>query len=134
MALIDFPTLNAAKKYIDNCLAGAGALKGNGISKVEIDTNGHLIITYEKPLPDGTATQDAGVLPISGSFIQDVQTLSKTWTIQHNLNTNWNELIIITTDSDDNYIIGDIDVVNSTDNLLILKFSEAVAGKAVVKK
>lgn len=45
------------KKYIDETLEGAGALKGIGIDKTEV-VNGHLVVTYD----DGS-TEDAGTLP-----------------------------------------------------------------------
>ncbi len=124
----------ASRQYTEDSLVGAGALKGIGISSVSIDTNNHLIITYDKALPDGTTTQDAGPLPTGASFVKDIATASTTWSIQHNLATSFNELTIITTDADGNFIFGDIDTVNSTDNLLIITFKDAIAGKAVVKK
>ena len=124
----------ASKKYTEDSLAGAGALKGIGISSVSIDANNHLIVNYDKALPDGTTSQDVGPLPTGASYVEDISTPSTTWSIQHNLATPFNELTIITTDVDGNIILGDIDVANTTNNLLIITFKEAIAGKAVVKK
>ena len=124
----------ASIKYTEDSLVGAGALKGIGISSVSIDANNHLIVNYDKALPDGTTSQDAGALPTGASFVKDIATASTTWSIQHNLDTSFNELTIITTDVDGNFIFGDIDTANSTDNMLIITFKDAIAGKAVVKK
>ena len=126
--------VGASRKYTEDSLAGAGALKGIGISSVSIDAKNHLIVNYDKALPDGTTSQDAGPIPTGASFVKDVATASTTWSIQHNLSTSFNELTIITTDVDGNFIFGDIDTANSTSNLLIIKFRDAIAGKAVVKK
>lgn len=134
MGLIDFPTLNASKKYTEDSLKGAGALLGIGISKVDIDANAHLIVTYDKALPDGSTQRDAGALPTGGSYVQTISTPLQTWSIQHNLNTSWNELLVITTDDNSDYIIGEVDHTNSTNNLLVIKFDKPFAGKAVVKK
>ena len=131
---MDIVDIALSKKYTDDSLAGAGSLKGVSISKVQIDDNGHLIITYDGALPDGTTIQDAGALPNGVYSVEEITTASNVWNIQHNLNTPYNELTIIATDTDNNYIIGDIDEVNSTNNLLVITFSEDVAGKVVVKK
>ena len=122
------------KKYVEDTLAGAGALKGVGISKVEINANNHLIVTFDKPLPDGTTQQDVGALPTGGSYTEEITTPSQLWTIQHNLDTSCEELAIITIDGDGNYIIGDIDTINSSKNQLIISFKEAVTGKIIIKK
>lgn len=134
--------------------------KGTSITKVEIDSNNHLICTF-----DDNTTTDAGELPSGGSgttdyadltnkpsingvtltgnktlkdlgllYTEKITTVSTTWSIQHNLNTAWNELTIITTDSDNNITYGDIDVNNCTNNLLMVKFNKAISGKIVLKK
>ena len=105
--------------------------KGTSITKVEIDINNHLICTF-----DDNTTTDACEIPSVGmtTYSEDITTASNTWSIQHNLNTPWNELTIITTDSDNNITYGDIDVNNCTNNLLIVKFNKAISGKIIIKK
>lgn len=134
MGLIDFPTLNAAKRYVEETVAGAGALKGTGIANITVNDDNHLIVTYDKPLPDGTTQQDLGALPTNKSYVAEVTMPSWLWTIQHNLDTPYDELTIITTDADGNHIIGEIDPVNSTRNYLVIDFNELVTGKIVIKK
>lgn len=133
MAAIDYKTLNAAKRYIEDSLAGAGALLGIGVSKVEIDSNNHLIVTFSKALPDGSITQDAGALPSAKKYTETISNPSRVWTIQHNLATNWNELTIIPVSSEGNYLIGEVDTDNSTNNLLVLKFDKPFSGKITLK-
>ena len=126
--------LAMSMRYTEESLNGAGALKGVGISKVEIDANNHLIVTFDKPLPDGTTQQDVGALPTSESFVAEITTPAWLWTIQHNLDAPYDELTIIATDADGNYIVGDIDPVNSTRNQLVIDFNELVTGKIIIKK
>ena len=64
----------------------------------------------------------------------EITTPSSTWSIQHNLNRPWNELTINIIDSDDNITEGSIDVNNSTNNLLIIKFNKSISGKIYIKK
>lgn len=114
--------------------------RGYGIANVEIrtvqgpvDMENHLIIT----LDDDLATElDAGIMPTIQALIheEDVTTASDTWIIQHNLKAEWYNLSITCLDGDSNLIIGEIDVVNTTDNLLVIKFNEPITGKIIVKK
>lgn len=57
-------TEGSLKQYIEETLAGAGALKGIGIESTEV-INNHLIITYD----DGS-TEDAGVIEGGGSDVE----------------------------------------------------------------
>ena len=59
---------------------------------------------------------------------------SDIWTIHHKLATEWYKLNITLLDSDNNIIYGDIDVANSTNNLLVIKFNTPIAGKIIIKK
>lgn len=75
--------------------------------------------------------------PITGdvrTYVEEITTTSSTWSIQHNLNTPWYELSINIIDSDNNIVFGDIDVGNSTNNLLVVKFNTPLAGKIIIKK
>lgn len=135
MSSINFITLGLAKRYSKKAIESIESIiQGRSIVKTEINAENHLIITYDKPLPDGSKTQDAGLMPEDASFVKIITEPSKTWTIQHNLDTQFDELVIITTDVDRNFIIGEVDEIKSTNNLLVINFSESVAGKAIIKK
>ena len=67
-------------------------------------------------------------------YEEEITTASNSWSIQHNLNTEWYKLFINIIDSDNNIIYGDIDVANSTNNLLVIKFNTPIAGKIIIKK
>ena len=67
-------------------------------------------------------------------YEEEITTASNSWNIQHNLNTEWYKLFINIIDSDNNIIYGDIDVANSTNNLLVIKFNTPIAGKIIIKK
>ena len=60
-------------------------------------------------------------------------TASDTWLIQHNLNKSAKELSIFVSDTTGEQIIGFIDLTASTNNLLVYRFGEALAGEAYVK-
>ena len=61
---------------------------------------------------------------------QDVS--SKTWSIQHNLGISYKELDIKCYDEKNNTIYGDVSKT-STDNLLVINFSIAYKGYALIK-
>ena len=67
-------------------------------------------------------------------YEEDIITSKKIWSIQHNLNAEWFKLNIISIDSNGNYVIGEVDKVNSTNNLLVINFKESISGKVVIKK
>ena len=67
-------------------------------------------------------------------YEEEITTPSNSWNIQHNLNTEWYKLFINIIDSDNNIVFGDIDVANSTNNLLVIKFNTPIAGKIIIKK
>ena len=67
-------------------------------------------------------------------YEEEITTASNSWSIQHNLNTEWYKLFINIIDSDNNIIYGDIDVANSTNNLLVIKFNTPITGKITIKK
>ena len=67
-------------------------------------------------------------------YEEEITTASNSWSIQHNLNTEWYKLFINIIDSDNNIVFGDIDVANSTNNLLVIKFNTPIAGKIIIKK
>ena len=67
-------------------------------------------------------------------YEEEIITPSNIWSIQHNLNTEWYKLFINIIDSDNDIIYGDIDVANSTKNLLVIKFDTPIAGKITIRK
>ena len=67
-------------------------------------------------------------------YEEEITTASNSWNIQHNLNTEWNSLFINIIDSDNDIVFGDIDVANSTKNLLVIKFNTPIAGKITIRK
>ena len=67
-------------------------------------------------------------------YEEEITTPSNIWSIQHNLNTEWNSLFINIIDSDNDIIYGDIDVANSTKNLLVMKFDTPISGKIAIRK
>ena len=67
-------------------------------------------------------------------YEEEITTASNSWSIQHNLNTEWYKLFINIIDSDNNIIYGDIDVANSTNNLLVIKFNTPITGKITIRK
>ena len=67
-------------------------------------------------------------------YEEEITTASNSWSIQHNLNTEWYKLFINIIDSDNDIIYGDIDVANSTKNLLIIKFDTPITGKITIRK
>lgn len=68
------------------------------------------------------------------TYVEEITTTSSVWSVQHNLHTKWYELSINIIDSDNNIVFGDIDVSNSTNNLLVIKFNTPIAGKIIIKK
>ena len=67
-------------------------------------------------------------------YEEEITTASNIWSIQHNLNTEWYKLFINIIDSDNDIVFGDIDVANSTKNLLIMKFDTPITGKITIRK
>ena len=67
-------------------------------------------------------------------YEEEITTASNSWSIQHNLNTEWYKLFINIIDSDNDIIYGDVDVANSTKNLLIIKFDTPITGKITIRK
>ena len=107
--------------------------QGISVKKAEfkdISNTTHLVFTLSDD-----STIDAGVVP-SGTidYKEEITTASNIWSIQHNLNTEWYELFINIIDTDNNLVYGDIDVANSTNNLLVIKFNTPVAGKIIINK
>ena len=67
-------------------------------------------------------------------YEEEITTASNIWSIQHNLNTEWYKLFINIIDDNNDIVFGDIDVANSTKNLLVIKFNTPITGKITIKK
>ena len=67
-------------------------------------------------------------------YEEEITMASNIWSIQHNLNTEWYKLFINIIDDNNDIVFGDIDVANSTNNLLVIKFNTPIAGKITIRK
>ena len=67
-------------------------------------------------------------------YEEEITTASNSWSIQHNLNTEWHKLFINIIDSDNDIIYGDIDVEKKKKNLLVIKFDTPITGKITIRK
>lgn len=100
---------------------------------------GSYILPTATPLVKGgikvgdTLTINNAVLDIK-SFHHNQSVSSKTWSIQHNLDSPYWSLSIFIVDSDGNTTNGNIDKSLSTNNLLVIKFTESISGEAYIKK
>ena len=135
-----------ASTLLEETLNGMGALKGAPCTIKDIeeiqDVNGNVIanqITFEWTATDGTVKTDTITVKNGAdgtATVVEVEqtTLSNTWFIQHNLDTEWYNLSITCLTHENDIIIGDIDVDSSTNNLLVIKFKEPINGKTIIKK
>ena len=88
-----------------------------------------------KPSINGvTLTGNKTLVDLKLLYEEEITTASNSWNIQHNLNTEWNSLFINIIDSDNDIVFGDIDVANSTKNLLVMKFNTPITGKITIRK
>jgi hypothetical protein len=71
------------------------------------------------------------VMPETGTYEYTQTAASDVWNIQHNLGGT--PVTILAVDNDGNEIVGQRDAAASTNNLLIYRFSEPIAGKAFIK-
>ena len=67
-------------------------------------------------------------------YEEEITTASNSWNIQHNLNTEWYKLFVNIIDDNNDIVFGDIDVANSTKNLLVMKFDTPITGKITIRK
>ena len=88
-----------------------------------------------KPSINGvTLTGNKTLVDLKLLYEEEITIPSNIWSIQHNLNTEWYKLFINIIDSDNDIVFGDIDVANSTKNLLVIKFDTPIAGKITIRK
>lgn len=143
---MDIVAYALSRKFTEESLIGLGALKGaNCIIKSIVpvlDVDGNEIaneVTFEWTATDGT--KETKMITVKNgldgeSTIVEIEqaTLSDTWTLQHNLDTDWHNLSITCLTDTNDIVVGDIDVDNTTKNLVMIKFTEPTMGKAIIKK
>ena len=101
-----------------------------GLTNISVDG-----MTVKFQLRNGqTASVTIPTPDVNCSYSEDVVTESNTWVITHKLDTPWYQLTIEAYDDDNEKLIGKIDSQRSTNNLLVIEFSEKVKGKITVKK
>ena len=67
-------------------------------------------------------------------YNESITNESETWMINHMLDTPWQQLTIDTYDYNNRRIYGTVDAQRSTNNLLVIEFSEKVKGQITIKK
>ena len=113
--------------HLEKTIAKYGAGGSGGTTNYNALTN--------KPSINGvTLTGNKTLVDLKLLYEEEITTAASIWSIQHNLNTEWYKLFINIIDSNDDIVFGDIDVANSTKNLLVIKFNAPIAGKIIIKK
>lgn len=67
-------------------------------------------------------------------YTETITISSKSWYIQHNLNSEWWKLQINIIDNEGNVVYGDVDLDKTTNNLLVLNFEKEIQGNIYIKK
>ena len=106
------------------------ALYGSGGSA----TTNYNALTNKPSINGVTLTGNKTLVDLKLLYEEEITTPSNSWSIQHNLNTEWYKLFINIIDSDNDIIYGDIDITNSTKNLLVIKFDTPITGKITIRK
>lgn len=113
--------------HLEHVIALYGGSGGSG-------TNNYNVLLNKPSINGVTLTGNKTLVDLKLLYEEEITTASNSWSIQHNLNTEWYKLFINIIDSDNDIIYGDIDVANSTKNLLIMKFDTPIAGKITIRK
>ena len=113
--------------HLEHVIALYGGSGGSG-------TNNYNALLNKPSINGVTLTGNKTLVDLKLLYEEEITIPSNSWNIQHNLNTEWYKLFINIIDSDNNIIYGDIDVANSTNNLLVIKFNTPIAGKIIIKK
>ena len=113
--------------HLEKIIALYGGSGGSG-------TNNYNALLNKPSINGVTLTGNKTLVDLKLLYEEEITTASNSWNIQHNLNTEWYKLFINIIDSDNDIIYGDIDVANSTKNLLIMKFDTPIAGKITIRK
>ena len=113
--------------HLEQIIALYGGSGGSG-------TNNYNALLNKPSINGVTLTGNKTLVDLKLLYEEEIITASNSWNIQHNLNTEWHKLFINIIDSDNDIIYGDIDVANSTKNLLVIKFNAPIAGKITIRK
>ena len=113
--------------HLEKIIALYGGSGGSG-------TNNYNALLNKPSINGVTLTGNKTLVDLKLLYEEEITTASNSWSIQHNLNTEWHKLFINIIDSDNDIIYGDIDVTNSTKNLLVIKFDTPIAGKITIRK
>ena len=113
--------------HLEHVIALYGGSGGSG-------TNNYNALLNKPSINGVTLTSNKTLADLKLLYEEEITTPSNSWSIQHNLNTEWYKLFINIIDSDNDIIYGDIDVTNSTKNLLVIKFDTPIAGKITIRK
>ena len=97
-------------------------------------TNNYNALLNKPSINGVTLTGNKTLVDLKLLYEEEITTPSNIWSIQHNLNTEWHKLFINIIDSNNDIIYGDIDVTNSTKNLLVIKFDTPITGKITIRK
>lgn len=114
--------------HTEKILALYGGSGGSG------GTNNYNALLNKPSINGVTLTGNKTLTQLGLLYEEEITTPSNSWNIQHNLNTEWHKLFINIIDSDNDIIYGDIDVNNSTKNLLVIKFDTPITGKITIRK
>ena len=113
--------------HLEKIIALYGGGSGSG-------TNNYNALLNKPSINGVTLTGNKTLADLKLLYEEEITTASNSWNIQHNLNTEWYKLFINIIDSDNDIIYGDIDVDNSTKNLLVMKFDTPITGKITIRK
>ena len=113
--------------HLEHVIALYGGSGGSG-------TNNYNALLNKPSLNGVSITGNKTLVDLKLLYEEEIITASNSWSIQHNLNTEWYKLFINIIDSNDDIVFGDIDVTNSTKNLLVIKFNAPIAGKITIRK
>ena len=113
--------------HLEHVIALYGGSGGSG-------TNNYNALLNKPSINGVTLTGSKTLVDLKLLYEEEITAASNSWNIQHNLNTEWYKLFINIIDSDNDIIYGDIDVANSTKNLLVMKFDTPIAGKITIRK
>ena len=113
--------------HLEHVIALYGGSGGSG-------TNNYNALLKKPSINGVTLTGNKTLVDLKLLYEEEITIPSNIWSIQHNLNTEWYKLFINIIDSDNDIVFGDIDVTNSTKNLLVMKFDTPIAGKITIRK
>lgn len=113
--------------HLEQIIALYGGSGGSG-------TNNYNALLNKPSINGVTLTSNKTLADLKLLYEEEITTPSNSWSIQHNLNTEWNSLFINIIDSNNDIVFGDIDVANSTKNLLVMKFDTPITGKITIRK